>query len=227
MDTNMTVTPEQEKQISLISEIVKEEMKIPEKDFSIKPLDKSKHDSYVIKTNYKKYKAKVFPEIPTNLHLHKHLEECGFECPKIVVFHKKHGRFVKIQEWIEGRDIRDLTGGKLEFDYIEDWVFTRWGEYMGKLHNIEYNGAFISINDMFWFNFIVTPENKVVCCDMSKLYEVNFPEHDIFTWILFNLMMPNKKKECFIDGYLSVRNMEYCDQLAATQTFMNKIRHLF
>lgn len=200
-------TPEQIKFGLIAKQAVVDYLKIPESEFEIKPLITTKAYIYIATVNGKKMKVRVYPGINKNVQYHQHLEAQGFPCPKILDLQVKPNLMIKIVEWIDGKDIREIAGN-LEFKYVSDEIMVEWGKYMGRLNNVKFGNHRLSIFDMFWFNFIVTPQGDVICCDMSKLYSVFCPVEDIFKWIVCNFCMPLDKKKKFIDGYFQTYKIE-------------------
>jgi len=223
------ITDEHKKHCKVIRDFLSEKMNVNKVDVVVEPLILSKQYTFKAIVNGKTMKVRIYPFKPANLKLHFALMDTDFKVPKILYWEENYSDinvFIKVVEWVEGVDIRERMDDHKEFLFMPKELMRSWGEYMGTLQNYKYDTMNISIHDMFWFNFIVTPENKVVCCDFSKLHCLHFPETDIFRWIVFNQTMPLDKKIAFIDGYLDKRDSDYKEQLKATEHFLNRIRHV-
>lgn len=167
-------------------------------------------------------KVRVVPFIPPSFEIHAHLIKKTSLAPKTIKVTPLNGLVYKFTEWIEGTSLNKLSDSNA-FEDLEDFVVYQWGECMGLMNNIVVEGKRISIGDVWWHNFILTSDKGVVCCDMSKLHLVLYPEVDIMKWIVFNAGMPLKTKDLFLSGYFESRDFVSLDVRESVSLFHKKM----
>lgn len=174
-------------------------------EIQVRPVCESKVFLYHVKSGDLELKCRVLAWENREILLHERLQkhvDCVPKLVKVVKFDSPET--FKFSEWVPGQNLYEVAGTN-EFSFLKDEYFFKWGACVGKIHNVRYGSDRIAIRDVWWHNFVVTPEGKMYFVDMSKLWIQTVPEFDVIRWIGLNTVMVREKKEIWIDGYYSTR----------------------
>jgi len=143
------------------------------KDLSVGVYSIAESKNHVFKVNVgmDELKIRVLPGFePSCLELHKYLLSIdpGFKVPKLIDMVRVEDRILKVMEWLPGTPLNKLTeNGSNQFQFLADEYFYKWGECMARLNNIKYETMNYTMNDIWWWNFILIDDGTLIPCDMS------------------------------------------------------------
>ena len=132
------------------------------------------------------------------------LLEKNFDIPDICNVEKcSDNKSLAFVEWIEGetaREYREIKGR------LPEEFYYNLGLYAAKMHNLIFDGRYISVLAWWPRNFIITKDLKVILIDINKLYYTDFPECFLIKGIIAETPSVDKSQaNAFLKGYRELR----------------------